>query len=286
MARRRILAATGSLAWAVSVVGAAEPAMAAQHQNAYYYSHWNFAGSSTGYWNVDQDVSIATKARATYWAQLWSWTGSSEGGYLGLQTNGSRFNGTSGDTAIFSLWNANGSRSANCGSFAGEGTGKSCRVAYPFKTGRLYRLRPDGRVEVLLDGNDMPLIQAREVDAQGTVLKPGSPARVQFEGWPALQVIGWPSIAVGTFGGEVVVVDPTDNGKGKFRALIAPKPDLVSRSSGKTQVRHWPDERWLRQGVRANGWVLLQQVPLWYELWRQMNGFPPVLTEEQIGGKK
>jgi hypothetical protein len=141
-------------------------------------------------------------------------------------------------------------------------------------------------VEVLLDGNDMPLIQAREVDAQGVVLRPGSPARVQFEGWPALQVIGWPSIAVGTFGGEVVVVDPTDNGKGKFRALIAPKPDVVTRGNGETQVRHWPDERWLRQGVRANGWVLLQQVPLWYELWRQMNGFPPVLTEEQIGGKK
>jgi len=141
-------------------------------------------------------------------------------------------------------------------------------------------------VEVLLDGNDMPLIQAREMDAQGVVLKPGSPARVQFEGWPALQVIGWPSIAVGTFGGEVVVVDPTDNGKGKFRALIAPKPDVVTRGNGETRVRQWPDERWLRQGVRANGWVLLQQVPLWYELWRQMNGFPPVLTEEQIGGKK
>ena len=141
-------------------------------------------------------------------------------------------------------------------------------------------------VEVLLDGNDMPLIQAREMDAHGVVLKPGSPARVQFEGWPALQVIGWPSIAVGTFGGEVVVVDPTDNGKGKFRALIAPKPDVVTRSNGETQVRQWPDERWLRQGVRANGWVLLQQVPLWYELWRQMNGFPPVLTDEQIGGKK
>lgn len=141
MARRLVLAATASLAWAVSMAGAAEPAMAAQHQNAYYYSHWSFTGASAGYWNVDQDVSIAAKAQATYWAQLWSWNNSSEGGYLGLQTNGSRFNGTTGDTAIFSLWNATGSRGGNCGTFAGEGTGKSCRLAYPFKTGRLYRLR-------------------------------------------------------------------------------------------------------------------------------------------------
>lgn len=141
-------------------------------------------------------------------------------------------------------------------------------------------------VEVLLDGNDMPLVQAREVDAQGNVLRSGSPARVQFEGWPALQLIGWPSIAVGTFGGEVVVVDPTDNGKGRFRALIAPKPDVIQRGNGPAQVREWPNERWLRQGVRANGWILLQRVPLWFELWRQMNGFPPMLTEEQIGGRK
>ena len=47
--------------------------------------------------------------------------------------------------------------------------------------------------------------------------------------------------------------------------------------------RHdWPGARWLRQGVRANGWVLLQRVPLWYEIWRQVNGFPPALSEGMI----
>ncbi|MFT7638590.1 MAG: hypothetical protein ACI9G1_000314, partial [Pirellulaceae bacterium] len=43
----------------------------------------------------------------------------------------------------------------------------------------------------------------------------------------------------------------------------------------------WPNERFLRQGVRANGWVLLDQVPLWYEIWRNMNGFPPVVSTEE-----
>jgi hypothetical protein len=45
----------------------------------------------------------------------------------------------------------------------------------------------------------------------------------------------------------------------------------------------WPDERYLRQGVKANGWVLLRQVPLGYEIWRQLNGFPPTVANEQPG---
>jgi multidrug resistance efflux pump len=145
-------------------------------------------------------------------------------------------------------------------------------------------------VELWLSGNDMPLVQAREVDAQGNVVRPGSPVRIQFEGWPAIQFIGWPSAAVGTFGGEVVLVDPTDNGLGQFRVLVAEKPDIRRRSNGEERIHDWPGDRWLRQGVRANGWVLLQRVPLWFEVWRQVNGFPPVLDAgviaETAGEKK
>ena len=137
-------------------------------------------------------------------------------------------------------------------------------------------------VELLLDGNDMPLVQAREIDENGKVTQPGSPVRLQFEGWPAIQFIGWPSAAIGTFGGEVVLVDPTGNGKGKFRVMVAEKPDVIQRSSGESRTINWPGSRWLRQGVRANGWVLLRRVPLWYEVWRQLNGFPPALTEDAL----
>lgn len=137
-------------------------------------------------------------------------------------------------------------------------------------------------VELWLSGNDMPLVQAREVDEHGNTVRPGSPVRLQFEGWPAIQFVGWPSAAIGTFGGEVVLIDPTDNGKGKFRVLVAENPDTIRRASGEEKVHEWPGDRWLRQGVRANGWVLLQRVPLWFEVWRQMNGFPPALSEEQI----
>lgn len=143
-------------------------------------------------------------------------------------------------------------------------------------------------VELWLKGNDMPLVHSRSTNAEGRVVE-GSPVRLQFEGWPAVQFVGWPSVAVGTFGGEVVLVDPTDNGKGEFRVLVAPKPDL-DEENGQMVERGWPKNQWLRQGVRSNGWVLLRRVPLWFEIWRQLNGFPPVVSDAEpdkfkLGGK-
>lgn len=121
-------------------------------------------------------------------------------------------------------------------------------------------------VELWVDGNDVPLVaDDRRV-------------RLQFEGWPALQFSGWPSVAVGTFAGRIAFVDATDDGKGKFRVLVVPDG-----------VEPWPTARYLRQGVRANGWVLLGRVRLGYELWRQFNGFPPVLiapAETEAGPRK
>lgn len=139
-------------------------------------------------------------------------------------------------------------------------------------------------VEMWLDGNDMPLITPRHVSEDGSVI-PGSEVRLQFEGWPAIQFVGWPSVAVGTFGGEVVFIDPADDGMGKFRVVVAPKPDVFVRD-GKEVVEEWPSNRYLRQGVRANGWVLLTVVPLWKEIWRQINGFPPVISDKEPGAKK
>ncbi len=117
-------------------------------------------------------------------------------------------------------------------------------------------------VELWVDGNDMPL------------LSEGRPVRLQFEGWPAVQFSGWPSVAIGSFGGTVALIDSSDDGKGRFRVLV--RPDGVDA---------WPSGTYLRQGVRANGWVLLDTVRLGYELWRRFNGFPPVVrpAEPQPG---
>jgi len=111
-------------------------------------------------------------------------------------------------------------------------------------------------VELWVDGNDAPLISQ------------GDPVRIQFEGWPAVQFAGWPSVAIGTFGGIVSFVDETDNGQGRFRIIVE------ADESGDEVL--WPETSFLRQGVQAKGWVLLRQVSLGYEIWRQLNGFPPV----------
>lgn len=107
-------------------------------------------------------------------------------------------------------------------------------------------------VELWVDGNDAPLIgEGRQV-------------RLQFEGWPAVQFVGWPSVAVGTFGGEVSFVDPAARADGKFRVVVVP-----------IEGEAWPEPQYLRQGVRARGWVLLNRVSVAFEIWRQLNGFPP-----------
>lgn len=137
-------------------------------------------------------------------------------------------------------------------------------------------------VELWLDGNDMPLVHPRLTADDGSVRQAGSEVRLQFEGWPAIQFVGWPSVAVGTFGGEVVFVDAAADATGRFRVVVAPKPD-VSIRNGRRHEEPWPGNRWLRQGVRANGWILLQQVPLWKEVWRQINGFPPVVSDTEPG---
>jgi multidrug resistance efflux pump len=111
-------------------------------------------------------------------------------------------------------------------------------------------------VELFINGNDISLIHV------------GDHVRLQFEGWPAIQFSGWPSVAVGTFGGQVAKVDPTDDGTGKFRIQVTPEKDT-----------EWPPTQNLRQGVRANGWVMLKTVSLGYEIWRQINGFPPVIED-------
>jgi multidrug efflux pump subunit AcrA (membrane-fusion protein) len=105
---------------------------------------------------------------------------------------------------------------------------------------------------MFIKGNDLPLVWE------------GRKVRLQFEGWPAIQFSGWPSIAVGTFGGKVAFVDQTATPEGLFRVIVVPE-----------KGEKWPESRFIRQGTRVNGWILLNKVSLGYELWRQFNGFPP-----------
>lgn len=110
--------------------------------------------------------------------------------------------------------------------------------------------------QVFIRGNDLPLVHE------------GRKVRLQFEGWPAIQFSGWPSVAVGTFGGVVTFVDQTATPDGLFRVIVVPEKN-----------QRWPASRFIRQGTRVNAWILLNNVSLGYELWRQFNGFPPSLDQ-------
>ncbi|GBF51149.1 efflux pump protein [Leptospira ryugenii] len=110
-------------------------------------------------------------------------------------------------------------------------------------------------VELYVNGNDIPLVNE------------GRSVRLQFQGYPVLQLSGWPEVAVGTFGGIVKLVDVTDDGSGNFRVLVVPDES----------DRPWPTDNYLRQGVRVKGWIFLNRVSLGYELWRKLNDFPPTL---------
>jgi multidrug resistance efflux pump len=127
-------------------------------------------------------------------------------------------------------------------------------------------------VELFIDGNDFPLIYV------------GRQVRLQFEGWPSIQFSGWPSVAVGSFSGRVEVVDPSVGENGLFRVLVSPDDDDEAEAEDHDDD-DWPDKTFLRQGTRALGLVLLDQVSVGYELWRKVNGFPKSMRNAPIKNK-
>ncbi|PWJ36072.1 HlyD family secretion protein [Sediminitomix flava] len=130
-----------------------------------------------------------------------------------------------------------------------------------------------GKSLMSLMPKDPQLAVAMEVKAMDVpLLDIGRHARLQFDGWPAIQFSGWPSVSVGTFGGKVEVIDYVSGKDGKYRVLIT--PDLRNKRDDQ-----WPEQ--LRVGSGVYGWVLLDEVPVWYELWRQINGFPPSLKNKE-----
>lgn len=97
----------------------------------------------------------------------------------------------------------------------------------------------------------------------------GTKVRIQFDGWPALVFSGWPNATVGTFGGVVQNIDRVSSDNNKFRVLIVPDPD----------DEPWPEQ--IQMGSGAYCWAMLNNVPVWYEVWRQFNGFPPDFPKGQ-----
>ena len=109
----------------------------------------------------------------------------------------------------------------------------------------------DIAVETFVSPTDLPLVHK------------GEKVRVWFDGWPTIVFSGWPNMSYGTFGGKIVAIENFISENGKFRILIAPDKNEVA----------WPKQ--VSMGSGAQTLALLDNVPVWFELWRTLNGFPP-----------
>lgn len=112
-------------------------------------------------------------------------------------------------------------------------------------------------VETYIQPIDLPLLHV------------GEKVRVQFDGWPAIVFSGWPNVSYGTYGAKVVAIENFISINGKYRVLL--KPDITDNE--------WPTA--IRVGSGAYTMALLDDVPIWFELWRKINGFPPNYYQPQ-----
>ena len=128
-------------------------------------------------------------------------------------------------------------------------------IGVTFKEGeKLVGIMPaqyDLAVETFVRPIDLPLLHLDEK------------VRVQFDGWPAIVFSGWPNVSYGTYGAKVVAIENFISDNGRYRILLA--PDETDHT--------WPEA--IRVGSGARTIALLEDVPIWFELWRQINSFPP-----------
>lgn len=153
---------------------------------------------------------------------------------------------------------------------------------YAIRAGQYYLLAPQsgqivnaskaGINEIVKEGEKLVEIVPEKVDlAVEMYVRPvdlpllarGQKVRFLFDGFPAIVFSGWPQASYGTFAGEIVAIESSVSNNGKFRVL-------VKEATGE---KPWPHT--MKMGTGASGIALLKDVPIWYELWRNINGFPP-----------
>ena len=120
----------------------------------------------------------------------------------------------------------------------------------------------DLAVEMYVKPLDLPLLEK------------GQHVRIQFDGWPAIVFSGWPNTSYGTYGGSIYAIDNFISENGMYRVLVAAEQDDYP----------WPSA--LRVGAGTTNIVLLKDVPIWYELWRKINGFPPDYYKNDLNVNK
>ncbi|ASW75938.1 biotin attachment protein [Chryseobacterium piperi] len=138
--------------------------------------------------------------------------------------------------------------------------------------GQIVQLNKAGIGEILKDGENIGTVVPTTVDYAVEVyikpvdlplIKEGQRVMCVFDGFPAIVFSGWPNSSYGTFAGKVVAVESNISLNGLFKALV-----IEDKNEKK-----WPPK--IKMGTGVQGISILNDVPIWYELWRNINGFPP-----------
>ena len=138
--------------------------------------------------------------------------------------------------------------------------------------GQVVQINKSGIGEILKDGESIGVIVPEKVDyAVEIYIKPvdlplvkeGQRVMCIFDGFPAIVFSGWPNSSYGTFAGKVIAIENNISANGMFKALVIQDKD----------EKQWPPK--IKMGTGVQGIAILNDVPIWYELWRNINGFPP-----------
>ncbi|WP_418513115.1 HlyD family secretion protein [Corallibacter sp.] len=139
-------------------------------------------------------------------------------------------------------------------------------IGETFKEGeQLVSIMPSNyelAVEMYVKPIDLPLIHV------------GEDVRVQFDGWPAIVFSGWPNVSYGTYAAKIVAIENFISPNGKYRVLLSPNEEAAK----------WPEA--IRVGSGAKTIALLDNVPIWFEIWRQINSFPPNFYQPKVAPTK
>ena len=150
------------------------------------------------------------------------------------------------------------------------------------QTGQIIKAKKAGINEIVKEGEMIvEIVPNSFLYAVELFVKPmdlalinkGQDVRLQFDGYPAIVFSGWPNSSYGTFAGKISAIETNRNENGQFRVLVIPDQ----------KEKNWPSN--LKIGTGAQGFALLNDVPIWYELWRQLNGFPPDFYTIEVKGK-
>jgi multidrug resistance efflux pump len=149
--------------------------------------------------------------------------------------------------------------------------------------GQVIKAKKSGINEIVKEGDMIVEIVPKEYELAAEIwvnpmdlqlINIGQRVRFMFDGFPAIVFSGWPAASYGTFGGRVIAIETNRSNNGMFRVLV-----VEDRND-----RPWPKD--LKIGTGAVSFALLKDVPIWYELWRQINGFPPDFYKQQDEMKK